>query len=111
VWNEPSPGQLAEIPRLYATENTPLEDKLIYLHFFIFDCDWYVAEYDGGDLFWGFGILNEDYLNAEWGYISFRELKTIKIPGVFEMDCDLHWRIRPAREVYKIAKAHCHWKQ
>ena len=111
MWNEPTPGQLSAIPKLYETETTPLEDKLIYLHFFISGSDWYVAEYDGKDLFWGFAILGGDYLNAEWGYIPFNELKEIKIQGLFEVETETHWRIRPAREVDKIAKCHGHWKQ
>ena len=109
MWNEPNQEQLARIPRLYATEGQPLEDKLIYLHFFIGACDWYISEFDGQDIFWGFAILHEDYENAEWGYISFSELKAISIYNV-EIDCNLHWKIRPAREVKKIAKAHSHWK-
>ena len=109
MWNEPTSDQLASVPKLYATEKTPLEDKLIYIHFFIGGCDWYIAEFDGEDLFWGFAILNQDYGNAEWGYISFDELKAIKVQGLFEIDHDLNWRVRPAREVEKITKCH-HWK-
>ena len=66
MWNEPSKERLAKIPRLYETEDTRLQDKLIHLHFFIGGCDWYIGEYDGEDLFWGFAILNEDYEMAEW---------------------------------------------
>ena len=110
MWNEPTPDQLVDIPKLYATENIPLEDKLIYLHFFTASSDWYIAEFDSEDLFWGFTILNEDYFNAEWDYISFKELKAIKVLGLFEIDCEINWRIRPAREVDKIAKCHNHWK-
>ena len=71
MWNAPSKETLAKIPKLYATENIPLRDMLIYLHFFIADSDWYIAEYDGDDLFWGYAIFNGDYVNAEWGYINF----------------------------------------
>ena len=67
MWNEPSKERLEKIPRLYETEDTRLQDKLIHLHFFIGGCDWYIGEYDGEDLFWGFAILNEDYEMAEWG--------------------------------------------
>jgi len=49
MWNTPDRGQLAQIPRFYETEHIPLEEKLIYYHFFIGGCDWYVAEYDGDD--------------------------------------------------------------
>ena len=103
MWNEPSPERLARIPRLYETEHIPAEDKTIQLHFFIGGCDWYVAEYDGHDLFYGYAILNGDHLNAEWGYFSFAELKAVKV-GFIEVDCELeqYWRVRPASEVEKI---------
>ena len=106
MWNIPSKERLAKIPKLYETENIPLKDKLIYLHFFIGGCDWYIAEYDG-DLFWGFVILNNDFQNAEWGYISFRELKEIKMDGWLEIDCEIEevWQVCKASEIEKIKKA------
>ena len=107
MWNIPNKIRLAEIPKLYETENTPLKDKLIYLHFFIAGCDWYIAEYDGEDLFWGFAILNNDYEMAEWGYISFSELKALKLNRLFEVDCEIEeaWEVRKASEIEKIRKA------
>jgi hypothetical protein len=104
MWNIPTIERLAKIPRLYETEDIPLKDKLIYLHFFIGRCDWYIAEYDGDDLFFGFAILNNDYEMAEWGYISFSELKDIKIDGCLEIDCELEefWQVKRAIEVDKI---------
>jgi hypothetical protein len=104
MWNEPGKERLAKIPKLYETENTPLPDMLIYLHFFIAGSDWYIAEYDGDDLFWGYAVLNGDDVNAEWGYISFSELKAIKIIGWLEVDCESEqsWRVRKASEVNKI---------
>ena len=108
MWNTPTEDRLSKIPRLYETEHTPLQEKLIHLHFFIGGCDWYIAEFDGDDIFWGFAILGGDYLNAEWGYISMSELKEINVHGV-EVDFDLYWKIRPAIKVDKIIKAHSHW--
>lgn len=104
MWNIPSQERLNLIPQLYETENTPLADKLIYLHFFIGGCDWYVAEYDGDDRFWGYVILNSDHVNAEWGYFSFRELKEIKIGGWCEVDCELeeYWTVKQVCEIEKI---------
>ncbi|KAB2890961.1 MAG: DUF2958 domain-containing protein [Desulfobulbaceae bacterium] len=98
MWNTPSTTQLDSIPRLYATESIPLAEKLVHLHFFIGGCDWYIVEYDGEDLFFGYTILNGDIVNAEWGYISFSELQSIKI-GFVEIDCDLHWEVVPAKQV------------
>ena len=105
MWNEPSEERLSQIPRLYETEHTPVEDKEIHLHFFLMGCDWYIAEYDGNDLFFGYAILNNDYSNAEWGYISFSELKAIRFQYL-EVDCELEdfWHIRPVKEIAKIGK-------
>ena len=107
MWNIPSKERLEKIPKLYETESIPLEDKIIHLHFFIGGCDWYIAEYDGEDIFWGFACLNQDLQNAEWGYIPFSELKEIKIGGWLEIDCEREdiWRIKPASEIELIRKA------
>jgi hypothetical protein len=102
MWNTPSKERLATLPCLYETEHILLKDKLIHLHFFIAGCDWYIAEYDGMDLFWGYAILNDDHDNAEWGYISFHELKDLKIDGWLEVDCDLQWQVRKASEIERI---------
>ena len=106
MWNTPIEKDLAQIPGLYETENIPLKDKLIHLRFFIGDSDWYIAEYDReNDLFWGFAILNGDYDCAEWGYVSFGEIKRIKAkPFGFEIDCERGdgWTVRKACEIDKI---------
>ena len=107
MWNIPTKERLAKIPKLYETENIPLCKKMIYLHFFLGGCDWYIAEYDGKDTFWGFAILNNDLHMAEWGYISFCELKSIKVHGWIEVDCELDafWKVRKACEIEKIREA------
>jgi len=68
-------------------------------------CDWYLAEYDGTDTFFGFAILHGDLLMADWDYMSFSELKSIKINGYMEIDCDLSWDPKPVREVELICKS------
>ncbi len=102
MWNEPSKERLSRMPRLYETEHIPAQNKIIHLHFFIGGCDWYVAEYDGDDLFFGYAILNGDMQNAEWGYISYSELKSTSITSV-EVDCELeeYWTPKPFSEVSK----------
>jgi hypothetical protein len=103
MWNEPSQDRLARIPRLYETEPTPLNDKIIHLHFIIGGCDWFIVEHDGDDLFFGYAILNNDTNNAEWGYVSFSELKEISINGI-EIDCELEefWPPTPVSQIPKI---------
>ena len=102
MWNVPTEKQLSKIPKLYETENTPLKDKIIHMHFFVGNCDWYIAEYDGEDLFYGFAILNGWNDSAEWGYICLSELKELKIPPGFEVDRDTFWEKTKASDIEKI---------
>jgi len=101
MWNEPTPKELERLPGLYETEDVPTGEKVIYLHFFIGACDWYIAEYDGNDLFWGYAVLGDPDM-AEWGYISFRELREIKLRPGIEVDRDLYWEPKKAKEIPKI---------
>ena len=105
MWNIPTKEVLEKIPQLYSTEDKPLKEKVIYEHFFIGGCDWYVAEYDPEDqLFFGFAILNNDLEMAEWGYISFEELVALKI-SFLEVDRDLHFSPTKAKNIDKICEA------
>ena len=105
MWNTPHENQLSDIPKLFTTEDIELKNKLIHLHFFIGGCDWYIAEFDGNDIFWGFAILNTNFQNAEWGYISYSELKGIRVSGI-EIDSEFYWKPRKASSIKKICKAH-----
>ena len=105
MFNKPTSTQLATIPRLYQTEEIPLKDKPVYLHFFIGNSDWYVMEFNRKDTFWGFVILNNDYEMAEFGYFSFHELADIRIKGFFEIENDASWQVRPAHKIERICQA------
>ena len=106
MWNEPSLEELIRLPGLYTTDQTPLPEKIIEMHFFIGGCDWFAAEYSFQDrIFFGYAILNDDLLNAEWGYFSFDELREVRIRG-FEIDRDLHWRRQEVKAVERIVQAY-----
>ena len=106
MWNEPSEEELRKLPKLYETEKVSLENKIIHMHFFIGGCDWYVAEYTQSErLFFGYAILNNDLQNSEWGYISYDELRGIRIRGI-EIDRDLYWKPQRALEVDRIKEAY-----
>jgi len=110
MWNKPSVSELSALPRLYASEDTPLKEKIIHMHFFIGGCDWYATEYDSEEqLFFGFAILNNDLEMAEWGYFSLQELAELKVSFV-EVDRDLHWTPTQAQNVERICEAQG-WKQ
>lgn len=105
MWNNPTDKQLSKIPAFYTTEHIPLKEKMIHMHFFLGGCDWYAAEYDPKkQLFFGFAVLNNDYDMAEWGYFSLKELCELRVKFL-EVDRDLYFTQRKAKDVEKIRKA------
>lgn len=65
-----------KIPRLYETEDVPLEKKMIYRKYEIKDIGfyWLITELDEKkNLAFGYANLNNDVF-AEWGYIDIEEL-------------------------------------
>ena len=106
MWNLEQ-ANLSEVPKLYANEDIPLKETVVHLHFFISGCDWFITEFDGKETMFGYAILGGDYTNAEWGYMNLEEMKAINVGGM-EIDCDLHWKKRPAGQVDKIVKG-CGW--
>lgn len=115
MYNIPTEKELSIIPNLYSTEGIPLKDKMIYLHFFLSNSDWYIAEYDGIDTFFGFVCLNGWLDLAEWGLICLRELKELKIDAPIkinkepyylplEVDRDIYFKPKKACDIELICK-------
>jgi hypothetical protein len=81
-----------EIPALYATEATKLEDKEFICKFFN-PCGagtWYVIEgeeKEGDFIFFGLVDLHEQ----EFGYFSLNELQSIRLPFGLTIERDLHF--------------------
>ena len=93
----PAERVMDQIPRLYATEDVELEDKIVHLHYFVGGCDWYVMELDENRRR-AFGYVNlNDEQNAELGYFDMIELESLLLsphgyPVVVERD--LEWTPR-----------------
>lgn len=105
MWNKPTSEELARLPGMYSGEDVPLEEKVIHMHFFIGGCDWFAAEYDPAEkIFFGFAVLNGDLEMAEWGNFSLQELSDLRVKFV-EVDRDLYWEPKKAKEVQLIAEA------
>jgi hypothetical protein len=64
------------LPPLYATEATPLEEKIAQVKFFTPDSSWtwYAVEFDGKDIFWGLVQGFEE----EFGPFSLSELESVR---------------------------------
>jgi hypothetical protein len=106
MWNRPTEKELKAIPAFYETEKIPLEEKVIYMHFFLSGSDWFAAEYDPRDqIFFGYVILNNDFAMAEWGYFSLTELCEIKVGGFLEIDRDLYFKPTKAKDIDRIRAA------
>lgn len=101
--NEPSLERLKRIPPLYATEQIPIKEKTVHLHFFINESDWYAVEFDGEDVFFGYAVLNNDLDCAEWGYFSYDELKSLNVVGL-EIQCESEesWGEKKVGDIVKI---------
>lgn len=67
-----------KIPKLYSTQHKSAEEVMAVCKFFTptSNWTWYVAEYDGEDLFFGYVVG----LDKEFGYFSLSELKSIRGP-------------------------------
>jgi hypothetical protein len=91
---------LEAIPALYGTENIPVAEKVIHLHYFCGSADWYITELDPetGEAFGWAEILSG---GGEWGYAYLTELATL-ISGPLVVERDLYWTPCKVSEVDRI---------
>lgn len=87
----------AKLPKLYATEGIPLEEKTAVVKFFTPDSSWtwYAVEFDGEDLFWGW----VHGLEKEWGYFSLRELESVRGPMGLAIERDLYFKPTKIKDI------------
>ena len=93
------PKDIADkIPALYATES--IEDPMVVLKFFLPGTrwTWYVIEYDGEDIFYGY-VIGE---YAELGYFLLSELRNIKVPFGFFVERDLYFKPKPLSVIKRM---------
>lgn len=78
-----------KMPKTYGTEKQETDDKIVYLHYFYGGSDWYIVEKDSEPeqlQAFGYAILNGDFQQAEWGYISLVELL-----GISRIELDFYF--------------------
>jgi hypothetical protein len=102
---KPLEEQIAAIPKLRGTEDVALKDKIIQAHFFLGGTDWYVAEWDGNDTFWGYTVLNGDDLNAEWGHSSLAEIQSVVQNRIAKVELDFYWKPKKFFEIFPSEKS------
>src|SRR5205809_558157 len=79
-----------QLPELYATEMTPLADKVAIAKFFTPDSSWtwYAVEFDGHDTFFGYVQGHE----SEFGYFSLSELQDARGPWGLPTERDVSFK-------------------
>ncbi len=87
-----------KLPKLYSQENT--EDPVVYVKYFLpfTRWYWYVTEFDGEDMFFGFVV--GDY--PELGYFALSELESIRGPYGASVERDLGFEPIPLSQVKKL---------
>jgi hypothetical protein len=93
-----SPTVLARIPRLRGTLDTPLAEIVIYLHYFVGNSDWYVAELDPATGL-AFGYADLGMGTPDWGYFDLVELEKTVVNGLFVIERELQFTPKKAREL------------
>ncbi len=93
----------AQLPALYATENTPTKDKTVYVKFFTpwAGWSWFAvegSEQEGDFIFFGY-VIGHD---REWGYFSLNELRSVTGPFGLKIERDIHFQPRPVSEIAEI---------
>ena len=87
-----------KLPEVYSSQYG--KDPKVFCKFFLpmTDWTWYVTEFDGKDLF--FGYVVGDY--RELGYFSLSELIGIEGPYGLGVERDLYFEPKPLSEIKKL---------
>ena len=105
--NKPAESELAELCEIPMAEDSPLEERVIYMHFFLGNSDWYVAGYDPQKrMFFGYFIPNNDYAKAGWGRFSLDTLDKLRLDPDLEVVRNLDWKPKKAMDVDRIRDAY-----
>ena len=105
--NKPAESELAELCEIPIAENTPLEERIIHMHFFLGNSDLYVSAYDlQRQMFFGYFIPNNDYEKAAWGQFSLEEMDRLRLAPDLEVTRNLDWRPKRAMDVDRIRDAY-----
>ena len=86
---------ISTLPKLQATVNEV--DPLVRCKFFLpgTGWTWYVIEYDGEDLMYGYVVG----LERELGYFSFKEIISVRGPMLLGVERDLYFTPKPLSKI------------
>lgn len=77
--NRPKESELLKLSQIKINKNTPLEERVIYMHFFLDGHDWYLSEYDPlRRTFYGYIVPRDQYHKAGWDHFNIDELNQMR---------------------------------
>lgn len=91
-----------KLPPLDANEEKSLEETMVVVKFFTpwSFWTWYVTEFDGEDIFFGY----VDGFEAELGYFSLSELESTCGPFGLRIERDLYFEPKPLSDIMAAVK-------
>ena len=105
--NRPTESELLKLARIKINKNTPLEERVIHMHFFLDGHDWYVSEYDPQRrTFFGYRVPNDEYHRAGWDHFSIDELYQMRGHENRRVTRNADWTPRPALKIDRIRDAY-----
>ena len=94
--------RVTEMPATYGTEGTETPEKIVHLHYFYNNMDWYIVEKDMGDesadttQYQAFGLADIGFGLSGLGYISIDEITGLGA------ELDLYWTPKTVKEVHEL---------
>lgn len=88
------------IPKMYSSEDTKLEDKVVYAKFFTPDSNWtwFILEFDGEDTL--FAMVHG--LSKELGNVSLSELESVRGPLGLKVERDKYFNPTKYSEIEEL---------
>jgi hypothetical protein len=93
---QPPQDVLRRIPALYAEDDVPFDDKVVWLHYF----GW-ITEYDPeSGLAFGYADLGFGF--GEWGSVDLVEMAVITRAPMIPIERDMYFTPKPAGQIREI---------
>lgn len=95
-------AHLGVMPKIYETVDVQFSEKVIQMHIFRENAEWFIAEYDSSQrLFYGYANVHSG--PPGWGYFSLDELSDCSMASFSpDAELDLGWKPRKAKEIQDI---------
>lgn len=96
----PTQEERKRTPLIGTQDELPLADHVVHFKYFCpwNQWTWYVFEYDGDDMCFGYVIGFE----KEVGYFTLSELREVSGPGGLRIERDIHWTPKKVSEIREL---------